>query len=239
MNEFEIRIKIAKAALQQLQKSGNNAPEAKAAQRFLESYADAIGKIVKTKTDLGSKTRQLSKGNRTTYAKALESALCNAVQALKVSCEEQPEMLIGDKPKYLDLLAWKNGCERAVAIEVKSSANDFDNVASGLAEFFLARSTNAKIKSKGCESGFNATKIHFILICLYGSTDHKFFDLLAEKLFPRQLDRPELYSIFESNLKGLQKKKEASLKVAIQGKADALVERLCELFLTISERIHS
>lgn len=233
MNEWEVRIEIAKAALRKLKKSGTIAPENQAAQMFLESYTDAISKVLK------SKAGDLSKGNRTAYAKALESALCNAIKALNVNCEEQPTMalVLGKIPKKLDLLAGKDACKRAVAIEVKGSANDFDNVASGLMEFFLARSKKATIE-KG-ELKFKAADTHFILICLYGSSNHELFNLIAKKLFPSQPARPELYCIFEENLRAIPKKKEVSLKEAIQQRAETLIDHLRKLFLSISKHSHS
>lgn len=228
MNEWEVRIKIAKVALRKLKKSGDIAPENEAAQMFLESYTNGISEVLKRKAG------DLSKGDRTTYAKALESALCNAIKALNMNCEEQPTMaLVLDKnPKKLDLLVGKNACKRAVAIEVKSSANDFDNVASGLMEFFLARSEGTTIE-KG-ELKFKAADTHFILICLYGNPNRDLFNLMAKKLFPGQLTRPELYCIFEANLRTIEPE-----KLAIQGKAETLICDLRRLFLSISEHSHS
>lgn len=193
MGEWEKRIdKCDKALVLRLR---GNTKAQRAAKKFLEEYSRRISSI----RSLANDTKSLSKGDRTTYSKAIESALCESMKILGLSCEEQPAMQIKlnqiEKEKKLDLLVWKRNCDRSVVIEVKSSANDFDNIASGLMEFFLARSTKARI-GNGNDKFAGATS-HFILICLYGNrTDSHWFDICAEKLFPNAKVRPQLFSIF-------------------------------------------
>jgi len=186
MGEWEERLKVAKNALQILKNDQDRDLYADAAIAFLESYSKAIKEVRKLTPS----------GNRTIYASALENALCDAVKKIRPLCVKQPLMEINAEKKHFDLLISKEGSESAaVVMEVKGNANDFDNVASGLMEFSLARRHHALIK-KG-KKEWKANKTHFILFCTYG--DNKgWFDLMVSHLFDSEppQTKPVLFSIF-------------------------------------------